>query len=65
MSIYVESMQSGAGSNTFGRVREFLHSSLFAIRLQPDEVELPLAPRNRQEALIHAARTALGGTVEW
>ena len=46
------------------RIRRVLRSAFPSSRPLPDD-DLPTMPRNRHDALIHAARTALGGTVEW
>ena len=68
MSTYAETIhpagEAAADLRPFGRVRDFLQAALPATRPRADD-EVPAAPRSRHDALIHAARTALGGTVEW
>ena len=46
------------------RIRRVSRSAFPFSGALPDD-DLPPMPRNRHDALIYAARTALGGTVEW
>ena len=64
MSI-TDALSPSAGFHPLNRVRDLLHLALPASVVDADEPDLPQSRRNRHEALIHAARTALGGTVEW
>ena len=64
MSI-TDTLSPSAGLHPLNRVRDLLHLALPASVADAGEPDLPQSPRNRHEALIHAARTALGGTVEW
>ncbi len=68
MSTYADALhpagQPIAGFHPLIRVREFFHAGWPAFRAEPDD-DVRSLPRNRHDALIYAARTALGGTVEW
>ncbi len=68
MSTYAHAIhpasQAATGFHPFSRVREFLHAARPATRSDLDE-DVRIVPRSRHDALIYAARTALGGTVEW
>ena len=64
MSINADAPRLPAGFHPLSRVRELFQSALPA-SMPVDEPDLPQSPRNRHEALIYAARAALGGTVEW
>lgn len=64
MSINADAPRLPAGFHPLSRVRELFQSALLA-SMPVEEPDLPQSPRNRHEALIHAARAALGGTVEW
>ena len=68
MSTYADAIHPAGHTTTgfhpFDRVRGFLHAALPTARSEADE-DIRMVPRNRHDALIYAARTALGGTVEW
>jgi hypothetical protein len=68
MSTYADAIhpasQAATGFHPFSRFREFLHAARPMARSEADE-DVRTMPRSRHDALIYAARTALGGTVEW
>ena len=68
MSTYADAIhpagQAATGFHPFSRVREFLHAARSVSRSEIDD-DFRMVPRNRHDALIYAARTALGGSVEW
>ena len=64
MSI-TDTLTPPAGFHPLNRVRDLLHLTQQVRAADAKEADLPQSPRSRHEALIHAARTALGGTVEW
>ncbi len=64
MSINADAPRLPAGFHPLSRVRELFLSAL-PVSMPVEEPDLPQMPRNRHDALIYAARAALGGTVEW
>ena len=64
MSISADAPRLTSGFHPLSRVRAFFQLTSPA-SMPADEQDLPQSPRNRHDALIHAARAALGGTVEW
>ena len=64
MSINADALRLPAGFHPLSRVRELFQPAL-PVGVPAEEPDLPQSPRNRHEALIQAARAALGGTVEW
>ena len=61
MSI-TETLSPSAGFHPLNRVRDLLHLALPASVADVGEPDLPQSPRNRYEALIHAARTAFSSS---
>ena len=68
MSTYADAIhaadQAVTGFHPLSRVREYLYAALPTTWSEGDE-DVRTLPRSRHDALIYAARTALGGTVEW
>ena len=68
MSTYADTIHPAGravtGFHPFSRVRDFLHAALPSTGSEADE-HVRTSPRSRHDAVIYAARTALGGTVEW
>jgi hypothetical protein len=60
MSIHAE---TAFETRPFGRLSDLLRSAFSSSQLEADWVETPQA--TRQERLLHAARTACAGTLEW
>ena len=60
MSIYVETVSE---AHPLGRLGDLLRSAFGDSRPEADWMELPQP--TRQERLLHAARTACAGTLEW
>lgn len=60
MSIHVETVPE---MRPLGRLGDLLRSAFGGSEPEADRVETPQT--TRQERLLHAARTACAGTVEW
>jgi hypothetical protein len=60
MSIHAETVSE---ARPLGRISDLLRSAFSSSQLEADWVEIPQA--TRQERLLHAARTACAGTLEW
>lgn len=47
------------------RIRELVQHALDAFKSRPEDSVVPRVPQTRDEAMIEAARIALGGTISW
>ncbi len=48
-----------------GKIRTLVQDALASFRSVPGDSDMPQVPQTRHEAMIAAARIALGGTINW